>query len=429
MEKPVLGLLARNTLWMGVGQVIRTGIQALYFVFIARALGTQGYGAFAGVVALVAIAAPFASLGSGSLLVKHVARAPDTFRSHWGKALATTVITGTILLGVIMLSAGMLLPRTIPLQLVLAVGAADLVFVRLVEISGQAYQAVQRMHRTAQIHLLVSPLRLLAAGALVATTRAPTALEWGGLYLVSSVAGCAVAVALVCRELGRPEFNLKDLRSELREGAFFSVSLSAQSIYNDIDKVMLARLGTLEATGLYAAAYRVVEVAFVPVAALVSSTFARFFQSGVGGVRATAQFARKLSSMGAAYGLCAALGLYLLAPALPAILGDGYRQAVAATRWLAVLPLLKSIHYFGANALTGAGYQGLRTAIQVGIALVNVLLNLWLIPLYSWQGAAAASVLSDGMLALGVWATVWYLGRKSFPQRSRDDAGAVLEVS
>src|SRR5208283_3444620 len=62
--------LARNTAWMMVGQGLRLVIQALYFIEIARSLGVRNYGAFVGVVALVAIVYPFGALGSGNLLVK-----------------------------------------------------------------------------------------------------------------------------------------------------------------------------------------------------------------------------------------------------------------------------------------------------------------------------------------------------------------------
>jgi O-antigen/teichoic acid export membrane protein len=419
-------VLAKNTLWVAAGQVFRVGMQAVYFVLIARALGSRDYGAYVGVLAIVAIAAPFASLGSGNLLIKHVARTPNVFAQHWGKALATTLLSGTILLGLVTLVAGLWLPASIPLRLVLAVGAADLLFVRMVDVSAQAYQAHQWLSRTAQ--LLVSPLRLLAAILLVALSTAPTALEWGILYLVSAVVGAGVAVLLANRELGKPEFHFQQIGSELREGVFFSVSVSAQSATNDIDKAMLGRLASLEATGIYAAAYRLVDVAFLPIGSLLAATYTRFFQHGVQGVRATARFARRLLGLAAGYGLLAAGALYLLAPALTAILGDEYSQGVAAVRWLAVLPLLKAVHYFGADALTGAGYQGIRTMVQVSIAMINVLLNVWLIPLYSWRGAAIATIASDGLMGVAIWTTVWYLGRHRRRLGSSEEAPSVVEV-
>lgn len=403
--------LAKNTLWVAFGQVLRVGIQAVYFVLIARALGSREYGLYVGVLAVVAIAAPFASLGAGNLLIKHVARDPGTFSRQWGKALLTTVLSGTLLLGLVCSAGRLWLPHAVPLGLVVAVGTADLLFVRLVDVSAQAYQAHHWLSRTALLQLLLSPLRLLGAAGLIAVIAVPTAAQLGIVYLVSAVIGGSFAVALATRELGRPVFLRGDLGGELREGAYFATNLSAQSINNDIDKAMLARLATLEATGIYGAAYRLVDVAFLPVTSLLVATYPRFFQHGVHGVGAAVRYSRSLMYWATAYGLLAAAALFLMAPALSFLLGNEYREGVVAVRWLAVLPLLKAIQYFGANALTGAGYQGVRTGALVCIAGMNVLLNLWLIPLYSWRGAAIATVASDGLLGLVIWLIVWQLCR------------------
>jgi O-antigen/teichoic acid export membrane protein len=80
-------------------------------------------------------------------------------------------------------------------------------------------------------------------------------------------------------------------------------------------------------------------------------------------------------------------------------------------RWLAVLPVLKAMHYFLADTLTGAGYQAVRTCIQAGVGAFNILINLWLIPAYSWRGAAWASIASDALLLAGVAGAVLLLSR------------------
>ena len=87
--------------------------------------------------------------------------------------------------------------------------------------------------------------------------------------------------------------------------------------------------------------------------------------------------------------------LLIAAPIVPHILGRGFSGATEALRWLSLLPLLKTLHYFVSDALTGAGYQGLRTFSQVGVAVFNTLVNLWLIPAYGWRGAAWSSLASD----------------------------------
>ena len=80
--------------------------------------------------------------------------------------------------------------------------------------------------------------------------------------------------------------QLEAIVSELREGFYFSAGLSAQTIYNDIDKTMLARLGTLDATGIYGAAYRLIDVSFVPLSSLLAATYPIFFQKGTDGIPA-----------------------------------------------------------------------------------------------------------------------------------------------
>jgi O-antigen/teichoic acid export membrane protein len=58
------------------------------------------------------------------------------------------------------------------------------------------------------------------------------------------------------------------------------------------------------------------------------------------------------------------------------------------------------------DSVTGAGYQGYRTAAQVSVALLNVGLNFWLIPAYSWRGAAWSSLACDATLALVMYAVL-----------------------
>ncbi len=76
---------------MLLGQGSRLIVQALYFVLIACSLGAAGYGAFLGVVALVAIVTPFGYSGSGGLLLQNVSRDKSLFPAYWGKALVGRV--------------------------------------------------------------------------------------------------------------------------------------------------------------------------------------------------------------------------------------------------------------------------------------------------------------------------------------------------
>lgn len=403
--------LTWNTAWMLAGQATRTIIQAIYFILVAQALHPAGYGAFVAAMSMVMIAAPFASLGAGNVLVKNVARDPTALPVYWANALAIVAVSGAALLVLVLGAAHVFLPSTIPLALVLALGVAELLFARTAEICAQVFQAFQQLKWTAAIQLVLSICRLLSIAVLYLALRTPTPLQWSLGYLAATVVATAAAVIAVQLRHGRPRLAADRSRMELREGAYFSVSLSAQSIYNDLDKAMLSRLSTLATSGVYGAAYRIIDVSFAPVSALLAASYARFFQHGSDGLGGTLRLARRLLPLAVVYGAVAGLALILMAPLVPWVLGERYAPIAPMIVWLAPLPLLRACHYFLADALTGAGYQRARSVVQIVVAAANILLCLWLIPIYAWQGAAAASLVCDGLLALGLLAVITKIQR------------------
>jgi O-antigen/teichoic acid export membrane protein len=404
--------LAKNTLWMVLGQGLRLGVSVLYFTVIARSLGTHNYGAFVAAVSLVSIAFPFGALGSGVLLIKNVSRDKSLFGLYWGRALLTTTVASSVLFLVVVMLGHFALPAEIPFLLLLLVAASDLVGMSLIWISFQAFQAFERLNWTATILVLTSATRLIAALIVVRMHPHPTALEWGYLYFCSTVTVVIASLLLVTTKLGLPKFTRPQSWAEIREGFYFSVSLCAQTVYNDIDKTMLASLSTLEATGIYGAAYRILEAAVVPIGSLRQAAYPSFFRTGVQGMAGCLPYAKIQAVRALVAGALIAAGLLLCAGVVPYVLGQEYARAVEALRWLAVLPVFRAVHYFYADALSGAGHQGLRTAIQIAVAAFNVLINLWLIPAYSWRGAAWSSIASDGLLAAGVATAAWTLSRQ-----------------
>jgi O-antigen/teichoic acid export membrane protein/peptidoglycan/xylan/chitin deacetylase (PgdA/CDA1 family) len=402
--------LATGTAWMLGAQGIRLLAQVLYFVLLARRLGAAGYGAFAGALGAISLMVPFAGMGAGSFLIRGVTRGVHTPDHWWGRAVLTVVRGGAALaLGVIALG-WLLLHDRIPFWLLVGVTVSDVMLLPLIEVSGQAFQALDRLDRTALIWVVWSGLKVAAAVTLTIVPGGNLSL-WAVLYPLSTGGAALVEVRAVTRRVGWPPRPTSFGRAELREGLMFSLSGSARSVYDDIDKAMLARFGSLGVTGIYGAAYRIIDVAFLPVRSLIFAAYPRFFARGAAGVRAVAALARSLVPVAAAYCLAAGAALFLLAPLVPVILGRSYSGVADAIRWLAILPSLRAMHYFAADALTGAGHQELRTAAQVGVAVLNVALNLILIPAYSWVGAAWASLASDATLAVSLWSILTVLAR------------------
>ncbi len=395
--------LAQNTMWALGGYGMRLFIQAAYFIIIARCLGPTQYGGFIATTALTAVLSPFVGLGCGSLLIKNVARDRRVFPDYWGNGLFMTVVSGLASVALVIGVCTVLLPKGIPLQVIVCVCISDLIFVKLLDVAAWAFQSFEMFSQNAQLNVLISMARLTGIGALALAVHRPTVAAWTAVYLAGSVVAACVGVVWVTARLGKPKLALHRIRGESAEGFCFAASLSSQTIYNDIDKTMVARLSTLEAAGIYAAAYRLIDVAFIPVRALLNAAYPTYFRRGVDGIQATLKYGRHLLLLTLPYPLFAFAAIMFGARFVPYVLGREYAHASEALQWLAVIPLLKTLQFFIADALTGAGHQGYRTLAQASVAVFNVLVNFWVIPAYGWRGAAWSSLASDGLLTVALW--------------------------
>jgi len=381
-------------------------IQGVYFVLLGRHLGAHGYGLFAGAVAFVFILAPFAGLGSSNVLIMNVARNPAVFPVYWGKCLLTLGVSGTFFTLITWRVGSIFLPN-VPMTLLVSLAIAEFFFGRAAEASGQAFQAFERLKTTAQINVFLGMARLAGVlGFSVSSSRTPE--MWGLWYLGSTAFVGFISILWVSRVLGLPRITVPT-RLDFRLGFHFALGLASSTMYADIDKTMLTRMGTPEAAGVYAAAYRAIVMALSPISSLFRATYARFFRQGVEGLRGCLDLAFRLMPFTVLYGLASFLLLFFLAPWAPLIMGQDFQAAVGALRLLAPLPLIDGIYYLGGNVLTGAGYVKVRSYLQLLVAILNVVLNLYLIPRWSWMGAGWASLVTDGALALSVWTAIAFL--------------------
>jgi O-antigen/teichoic acid export membrane protein len=404
--------LVANTAWMCARSGLRLVLHGASFVVVARVLGAAGYGEFIAVAALAAMLAPFGSFGTGNLLVRNVSRDPATLAESWNTALVTTAASGLLLTTALFVIATYAVAGT-PVALVVLVGVADLVFAQFSDICGKAFQARQRLDVTASLDTMLSAAKVVAALGLVAVVAAPTPVIWAWFYAGANAAAALVSIGVVYALHGRLPLRLSVTIRAAREGLFFALSQWAQAFHKDIDKMLIVRFSGLQAAGIYAAAARIVEVAFTPVYSLLAATYPGFFRHGAAGIGATMAFARPFVLGGALYGLGIGLALALAAPVLPHVLGDSFAGSVEAMQWLALLPLLRALHYVAGDVLTGAGYQRLRTCLQVVVGGAVVGLAVWAIPRYSWRGAAGAAVASNALLVAASWAAIVVMRRRS----------------
>lgn len=404
--------LARNILWELFAKLASVLMQTTYFVIVARFLGSANYGSFVAVTALASLVFPFASLGSGHILVQNVSRNRKTFNYSWGNSIFIVCNCSLVLIGILFILSPIFFAQNIDRLAILLILIADLLCLSFCLVCTQAFISIDSNKKSAQFQILQSSTKLVFAFILAFCFEKPSIVDWSILYLIAAAFISLVGIFIVSQQIAKPKLSLSKIKQGISQGIYFSISESANNINTDIDKTMLASMSTLAATGIYGAAYRCIYIGFIPIFAIISGSYAKFFEYGAFGIDRSLSLAKRLLPVMLAYGIAILVSFLLLAPLLPIVLGEEYKEVADVIRWLSPIPLMAGIQFLVADTLTGAGFQKVRSFIQVSAAILNILLNLWLIPTYSWKGAVIATLFADSLRLLCLVIAVIILHQK-----------------
>jgi len=407
--------IAGNTGVMTIGIVIQIALQGSYFILITRTMGASAYGAFISVTALAGIAGAFAGWGGDQLLIRTVARSREEFHRALGNALIYFAISAPALTIVAVLTIPFLVDASVPWRVVLLVVLSDVVFARANTFGINCFQAFERGRAMAFLGILLYGARAIAALVWRGVDPNPEPLSWAWYYFASSLIAGVLTMLGVLVVLGRPIWRVR--WRDWKDGGFFALQMGSFIGFRDIDKPIVVALSSLSQAGLYAAAFRLADVAAVPVRALMFSTYVRFFQHGAHGARGSLDFARSLVPVGLALGGVALIGMVFVSTFATAVVGSNYAGIGTVLLLLSPLPALYALYFIGADALISGGHVGYRTLAQLILPGVDVGLCAVLVPHYGAAGAAVAAVLTHAVLVAVVWTMAFYLARKNPAER------------
>ena len=203
----------------------------------------------------------------------------------------------------------LVLPQ-VSLRTFAALAAAEMIFNQQMQVSRFAFQSVERLSVSAFVSVAFGVSRLVLAIAYFQTASAPTVERWATLYLCGSAVGAFVAIGVTLAMTRGTLAWVRPTWANLREGLGYSLSLSASFVKNDADKALLLRFNQREAAGNYAAAYRIIGIAALPVGALADASYARLFSSARTSYRSAHDLARAAAKAGAAWASLAGVALF-----------------------------------------------------------------------------------------------------------------------
>jgi O-antigen/teichoic acid export membrane protein len=398
-EKSMIG---RNTIWASVASMSQFGATAIVLLLLTHVYPPEVFGPYVAALGLVLFISPFAGLGAPSLLHKRFNADGMSLVDAISLARGMTIIGGLLSTLLVIVAAELLLPD-LSLRLVVALALGELLFIAFVDVAQAAVQATETLKLSVVMKAAQGGLRLVALVGLMLFNDDPSIELWGMLYLVAAALAAVVAYEVLARHVGRGVAGIViPTWMDSREGIALTLGWGTERLRTDADKILLVRYGFGADAGLYGAATRLLQLAYVPIRGAVAASLAGFWR-GADTSGAPAALARKLAAPAALYGVLTGVLLAVAAPLVPFVLGDGYGDTTEILWWLTPMPLLFALHAFPATALTSEGHNTERVWIVLGATALNIVLNVLLIPDYGWHGALGATLATETLMALALW--------------------------
>lgn len=393
--------LAGESFWGLLNEGVTLVSTVVAFTLLGRSLGTVGYGDYASLYSIVGPLGNLAASGVPLALMQHILRDREELAQTVGSCLSLTLMFGTAL-AVIGIGVGSMIVPAFPLTTIGALILLEFVVLPVGSIASTTIQTQAGYTRATQIRMVQVILRLVIILVLHAFDEL-TVASLAASHLLVSIVFSGVMLQLTARRYGFDPWPGSVRRRHAGTSVSYSIGITGITLQNDGDKATLASYGYREETGLYAAAYRIVQFGLLPVGVLAGVTHQRFLHHEEGERDQHLRRSIKFAAVTVSYGLVFAIGVIIAAPILPRLVGDEFEGSVTMVRWLAPLVLLRGLATFPINGLMGLGKTFMRSLLLVATAGISMVMYIVLIPIWNWKGAVAGTVIGEAALAVGAW--------------------------
>lgn len=400
MRGPIALATLRTSLILGV----RLAMQAGTLLLVARVLGPERFGEFAGVAALAVVIGTLSSFGTNLVFLGEVSKEPGRRMHVLAYALPTTLLCGTLLLAVYLLFAGVYLSASgVSLMVLLAIGAAEILLQPLFAFLSNEHLAMERIARSQVVISLPLVMRLLAASLVFMVDAADPLAAFSFGYLIAS----AIALSLATATSSAPWPTLRDWRlpsrSELHQSSGYAALAFTACGPGEIDKTLAAVLLTPSSSGLYAAGTRVIGAVTLPVIAMLLSALPRLFREGHTQPRETTRLLRWILVAALLYSALITAVLWLAAPAFMGLFGPGYEGISQMIQWLCLAVPGIALRIAAGSMLMALGRPWMRAGFEIAGVIVLLVCSLMLTGRLGVTGMAVALACAEWtMAALGL---------------------------
>ncbi len=404
------GRLLRNTAALSAAQIARIGFNAVLSILVARQLGAEALGKFAILTAYWMVFQVVATAGVPRFMIRAIARDPADYRPQFQQTLVNQGLAA-VAAGLAMAAVASLLNHPVDTTAALYVAALALLPAAVVSACETVFQGLEQMTRITVAQVTATAVQLVLSVALLDAGYGIVGLAWA---LFAGQLCTALIQVIGARRLALWQGFTVQARAVLQlfpaSFDFYLTSL-AVVVFSKLDVLVVSQLVGEEATGLYNAAFLLIQVVNFVSVSYSSAAYPVLSSLFVRDPGHYARLLRKSLAYGTAATTLAAIWLAIGAyPIIQAVYGLAeYGQAATLLRYCSPFVVI-----FLWNALLAAGLmagnQQRSSVVVAGVKLVaGVAYYLTLTARFGLAGAAVATVLAG---LTGTALNHYYLSRR-----------------
>lgn len=387
----------KNTFWLTIGTGASRVLNFVLMVFVIRILGATEYGKFSFALAFVSLFTVVADLGISTMLVREFAKEKEREKEFYS-LISLKIILGLgmlilTIIGALFVTADTNIQKMI---FILALYALTNSFIDTVY---SFFQSRQKMEYQA-LAAVFGSLCLAVLGFFI-VFYFPSARN---LSLAFMSAGLITLFFLMIFFHQRVlPLRVAWQKNIWKKFLFLSWPLAFTSffalLYTYIDSVMLGYFGQIRENGFYNAAYRIAWMAYIFTGLAVTSFYPVLSRAFEESKERLQQIWNAQMELMTAFALPMMIGGIILAPRIIEFLyGKEFLPSVLALQILIVMSGILLLYAAFYQVLIVANHQKKLILAALFGAVVNIALNIILIPKYSLYGAAIASCITQLLL-------------------------------
>lgn len=403
--------ISKNVGVILISQILTYVMGFFTVIYTSRYLGADGFGIISLALAFTAIFGVLVDMGLGTLMIREISRDKSLSNKYISNTALMKILLAFLTFGLTVLVVN-IIGYNETIKNIIYLITLSVIITAFSGILTSIFQANEKMEYFSIANILTSVIILL--GTIVGVYYGFNIIYFAMIYVITStvILIYAFIIYLLKFSLIKPEIDLSFWKPTIKEAWPFGIIFISGMLYTYVDSIMISIIKGTEAVGYYSAAYRIMLILlFIPNAinTAIFPVMSRLYSNS--SRESLKMLYERYFKYMIIIGLPIGFGTTLLAGRIILLIfGTGYIPSIIALQILVWSIIFTFAGASYVQLLQSTNKQLIITKISITCLMINIILNLILIPPYSFVGASIATFITEIILVSYIIFITYKLG-------------------